>query len=55
MEYASTKKEPSYDVLIGGDTLNKLKAVMDIKNSSIENYNVILPMQSLSAIKDPLC
>ena len=50
VENSSTDRKPLYNLIIKRETLNKLKAVLGLKNSV--KQSVILPMQSLSAIQD---
>ena len=55
VQYVSTIRQPLCNVMVGRETLNKLKAVLNLKNSNIWINGLILPMQSLSAINYPQC
>ena len=51
--YTSTKWESLYDVITRREALNKLKVLLDFKNSTIGINNVILPMQACQPCKTP--
>ena len=53
VECTSAESLPLYNLIIGRETLSKLKLVLNLKNSTIEVNSVTLPMQSLSAIQPP--
>ena len=53
LECAGSEKQLQYDLMVGRETLDKLKAVFDFKKSTIDIDSVVLPMQSLSVKQDP--
>ena len=54
VEYKSTDRCPLYELIIGSETLNNSKTVLDFKNSFMDITNVIFSIHSLLAIQDPL-
>ena len=53
VKYIITDRLSLDNLVLGRETLNELKAIVDFKNSTIDINIVILSMQSVSAREDP--